>query len=57
VNKDGRYKWTAHRFFEFFRRHENDFWQWGSPMGWIADGLMDAYRPADAKRPGAPRGA
>jgi hypothetical protein len=47
ATKDGRYKWVAHRFFEFLRRHEKDFEQWGNPIYWELDNLMQAYVLAD----------
>jgi len=45
--KDGRYKWAAHRLFDFFLQHEQDYYQWGNPIYDTMDKLMEAYLAAD----------
>jgi len=45
--RDGRFKWAAHRMFDFFRRHEQDYAQWGNPICDAMDSLMEAYLAAD----------
>ncbi|MHB9025790.1 MAG: hypothetical protein ACYC7E_16755 [Armatimonadota bacterium] len=45
--KDGRFKWAAQRMFEFYRRHEADYAQWGNPIYDAMDSLMEAYLVAD----------
>jgi len=44
---DGRFTWAAHRMFEFIRRHEKEYLQWGNPIYDIMDSLMEAYVIAD----------
>jgi len=47
VYKDGRFKWVAHRMFEFIRLHEKTYYQWGNPVFDIMDDLIDAYLCAE----------
>jgi len=45
--KDGRYRWVAHRIFEYVTRHWKEMWQWGNINVNTADALMSAYLNAD----------
>ncbi len=47
AQRDGRYKWVAHRMFDLFRQHEQDFMQWGNPVFDAMYSLMEAYLAAD----------
>src|SRR4029079_1356033 len=47
VYQDGRYKWAAHRIFEWASRHTKDMDQWGNINIWMADDLMDAWLATD----------
>jgi len=45
--RDGRFKWAAHRLFEYVERHEKEMWQWGQLNHWTMDALMNAWLDAD----------
>jgi hypothetical protein len=47
VYRDGRFKWAAHRLFEYTLAHEKEMWQWGNINDSTAEGLMDAWLAAD----------
>jgi len=47
VYRDGRFKWAAHRLFEYTQAHEKNMWQWGNINDSTAEGLMDAWMAAD----------
>jgi len=47
VYKDGRFKWVAHRLFEYTVPHEEEMWQWGNINYSTIDALMDAWLAAD----------
>ncbi len=47
VYRDGRFKWAAHRMFEYTVPHEDEMWQWGNINVSTMDDLMDAWLAAD----------
>jgi hypothetical protein len=47
AHQDGRFKWAAHRMFDLYRRHVDDYAQWGNPIYDTAYALMEAYLAAD----------
>jgi hypothetical protein len=47
VYRDGRFKWVAHRLFEYTLAHEKEMWQWGNINNSTAEELMDAWLAAD----------
>ena len=47
VYKDGRFKWVAHRLFEYTDPQEQQMWQWGNINGYTMSSLMGAWLVAD----------
>lgn len=47
VYRDGRYKWAAHRIFEWAIRRNKDMDEWGNLPIAMADDLMDAWLVTD----------
>lgn len=45
--RDGRFRWAAHRLFEWTVAREEDMLQWGNINHNLADGLMVAWLEAD----------
>jgi hypothetical protein len=47
VYRDGRFKWAAHRMYEYTAPQEQQMWQWGNINNSTMEGLMTAYLAAD----------
>lgn len=47
VYRDGRFKWAAHRLYEYTAPQEQQMWQWGNININTMDTLMTAYVSAD----------
>ena len=47
ITGDGRFKWAAHRLFDYGSRQVEDIFSWGYTGGAAAESLMQAYLTAD----------